>query len=116
MCPSCQSINKHFIVKHEESACPFVASLYCPTCASYGHQCPGRRDLRPDPALLKEFLKKPVSPSKPILELTDREDSLKSFLQSKSRMPNKALKRKDLQKLVTAYAKEMGMELSLITR
>jgi hypothetical protein len=57
-----------------------------------------------------------VLPSKPILELSGREDSLKSFLQSKSRMPNKALKLKELQKLITAYAKEMGMELSLIAR
>ena len=31
-------------------------------------------------------------------------------------MPNKALKLKELQKLITAYAKEMGMELSLIAR
>jgi len=29
-------------------------------------------------------------------------------------MPNKSLKLKELQKLITAYAKEMGMELSLI--
>lgn len=116
MCDFCRSKYKHYMIKHETSTCPFKASLYCSVCACYGHAlktCPVH-------ALKSNPVHKPITktkidpPSKPILELSNDDESLKAFLQSKSQMPIKGAKFADLRKLVKQFADERGMELSLV--
>jgi len=114
MCSYCRSNYKHYLIKHEEDACPFKASLYCSACACYGHSikgCPAHTPIQP--RLIRTPPKK-SKPAKPILELSNDEESLKAFLQSRSRMPIRGVKTADLRKLVKQYADEKGMELSLV--
>lgn len=106
------------MIKHETATCPFKASLYCSACACYGHSlksCPVHA-LKSNPAH-KPIIKIKTTvdpPSKPILELSNDDESLKAFLQSKTRMPIKGAKFADLRKLVKQFADERGMELSLV--
>ena len=103
------------MIKHETTACPFKASLYCSACACYGHSlksCPAHKPMTSHPNPVTKTKIDP--PSKPILELSNDDESLKAFLQSKSRMPIKGAKFADLRKLVKQFADERGMELSLV--
>jgi len=102
------------MLPHEEADCPFKASLYCSSCACYGHS------LRtcPDPEMDRPIFRRMILPcfkeSKPILELVNDESVLKSFLHSKSRLPPRAIKIAELRKLVALYADEEGYELCLL--
>lgn len=118
MCDFCRSKYKHYMIKHETATCPFKASLYCSVCACYGHAlkgCPVHKATR-----LSVPIKTCITPIKttiaikPILELSNDDESLKAFLQSKSQMPIKGAKFADLRKLVKQFADERGMELSLV--
>lgn len=45
MCSICKSILTGFSVKHDEDSCPLRKSMYCPSCAVYGHlpeNCPDK--------------------------------------------------------------------------
>ena len=115
MCSYCKLKYKDFLLKHEETSCPFKQSLFCPSCAECGHS----QTECPDPPPI--FLRPIDSPTrtlsvtpKPLLELLYAEESLKAFLRSKALMPLKALKLADLVKLVRQYADKQGYELSLI--
>lgn len=47
MCSHCKTILVDFQIKHEEAVCPLRKSLYCSTCAIYGHTtklCPVKPD------------------------------------------------------------------------
>jgi hypothetical protein len=115
MCTLCLAKGRRFLLKHEAESCPFQTTLYCSTCACYGHsfdKCPA-----PIPLVYTKVVPKKVCKpiEKPLLELVDNETILKSFLQSKRRMPTKAVKSADLRKLVALYATEMGYELNLVS-
>jgi len=111
MCQFCK-------LKHEEATCSVKASLYCSSCACYGHtirECPDPIDeLYTKPLFSKRIILPSFKESKPILEIRNEEESLKAFLQSKSKMPARSVKTADLRKLVTLYADEKGYELSLV--
>ena len=114
MCSFCRRTYKYYLLKHDEASCPFKQSQYCPTCACYGHlfeQCPD-----PLPALPPRLKAKPESKpkTKPILELVNQDDVLKSFLQAQEAMPARSVKSSDLRKLIRAYADKTGRTLNLI--
>jgi len=116
MCSLCLAKGRRFLLKHEAESCPFQTSLYCSTCACYGHsfdECPAPIPILHRKPVLAKPSSKPIQ--KPFLELIDNETTLKAFLQSKHRMPTKAVKSANLRKLVALYATEKGYELNLVS-
>lgn len=45
MCDRCKHILKDFRIEHSPGTCPYIKSLYCSSCAVYGHsrlKCPAK--------------------------------------------------------------------------
>ena len=116
-------------------SCPFKTSLYCSTCACYGHNRPSCPDppssLFTEPCFLEQLIphsllvehnittktllpRVQVLPEKPILELSDDDAVLKAFLYRKGQLQSRSIKPAALRDLVRTYAKTVGMELSLV--
>ena len=115
MCSFCRRTYKYYLLKHDEASCPFKQSQYCSTCACYGHlqkECP---DPLPTCLPKAKAKVKVAPPSKPILELVNQDDVLKSFLLAQEALPARSVKSAELRKLIKAYADKRGLILSLIS-
>ena len=63
MCSHCRDILIDFRISHDPASCPLRKSLYCSTCASYGHlplACPTPAPLR---TTLPCFVEKLIGPN-----------------------------------------------------
>jgi len=134
MCDFCKPHYLH-IFQHPIDSCPFRTSLYCSSCACYGHAI----DSCPDPpstlftepcfveqlipgSLLKEhgittktlLPKHRISELKKTLELSDDDAVLKAFLSRKGQLHTRAIKPAALRLLVRTYAATLGVELILV--
>ena len=134
MCDFCKHQYSHAF-KHPADSCPFQTSLYCSSCACYGHStksCPDPpstvftkpcflEQLIPA-SLLKEhrITTKTLLPihavpaAKQTLELTNDDEVLKAFLFRKGQLSSRSIKPAALRDLVRAYASTAGLELILV--
>ena len=134
MCSHCK-LKYPLAFEHPADSCPFQTSLYCSSCACYGHTkrlCPDPpstlftqpcfvEQLIP-PSLLREhrITTRTLLPihavpeSKQTLELSDDDDVLKAFLTRKGQSVSRAVKPAVLRDLVRTYASTVGLELILV--
>lgn len=112
MCSYCDKILVGFSIKHTEAACPLRKSLYCPTCAIYGHSfkgCP----VKPSKAFTE-----PIYVEQLILPSERRAYKIKSY----TLLPNKYLpdldstlynphliELKDTDQIIRDYLKSNGI-------
>ena len=134
MCSHCKPTYDH-VFRHSVDSCPFKTSLYCSTCACYGHNrktCPDPpSSLFTKPCFIEQLIPHSllvehgiatktllpcvqVTPEKPILELSDDDAVLKAFLYRKGQLQSRSIKPAALRELIRTYAKTVGMELSLV--
>jgi len=134
MCDSCKRSYSHAF-KHPADSCPFQTSLYCSSCACYGHStksCPDPPStvftkpcfveqlipaslLREHRIITKTLL--PIHATNPLqetLELSDDDEVLKAFLYRKGQLISRSVKPAALRDLVRTYASTVGLELILI--
>ena len=134
MCSHCK-LKYPLAFEHPADSCPFQTSLYCSSCACYGHTkrlCPDPpstlftkpcfvEQLIP-PSLLREhrITTRTLLPihavpeSKQTLELSDDDDVLKAFLMRKGQSVSRAVKPAVLRDLIRTYASTIGLELILV--
>jgi len=134
MCDFCKSNYTH-VFQHPVDSCPFRTSLYCSSCACYGHSTKGCPDppntLFSNPCFVEQLIPKSLlqehrittktllpkyqpSPSKKTLELSDDDDVLKAFLHRKGQLASRSIKPAALRDLVRVYASTVGLELVLV--
>jgi len=116
MCSFCKTDHKHYLIKHEESACPFQQSRYCSFCACHGHSTSDCPDAPPSAVQFKKMGSLIPMNRTRTLQLIDTDDAIRSFLQAVSRMPAKAVKSADLRKIAAHYALEKGRRLILLPK
>lgn len=120
-CRICRDILVGFMLTHGEDTCPLAKAAYCSYCASYGHftktcsrafeakKVQASDAARVMKAIAQERKKEKVKAS---LEIIDTENSIRTYLISKSIEPSQN-KKENIKKL-EEYAEERDLLLVMV--
>lgn len=82
MCDICRKRVSSLALPHKEENCAFAASQYCGYCSQYGHSSKKCEHFVVEKEIIDEPADKPKSPSKPVLDVVDTPQCIRSVLSS----------------------------------
>lgn len=81
MCDNCRKKVGSLALPHKEAECPFLSSQYCGYCSQYGHATKHCVHFTIDNTEILETIPS-IPPSKPILDVVDTPQCIRSVLSS----------------------------------
>jgi hypothetical protein len=137
MCDSCKKDYPGFLFAHAVQDCPFKRSLYCSSCACYGHsgdECPAKpADFYTKPCFIEQLIPlsvrqahnittrtllpevMPFASKEGILEIEDDIGVIRAYLQARSLLKNRQTSNAVLKDLLHEYAKQQNKRLMFVS-
>jgi hypothetical protein len=136
MCDYCKKEHPGFLFEHTVIECPFKRSLYCSSCASYGHTldtCPAKpADFYTKPCFLEQLIPfslrelynittrtllpdvMPYESKEGLLEIEDDPVLIRAYLQARQLIKNRQTSHALMRDILQQYAKEQNKRLVFI--